>query len=227
MPVHLFDRQQLPATPWKNGGGVTREIVCQPPGAGMDAFDWRVSIAHIASDGPFSRFEQVDRVITLLEGAGVRLHSHDGAVDHRLDRPWEPFAFPGEAPVQGDLIAGDCHDFNVMTRRGRCRAQVVVVREAVSLPPTDAGLLMVLAGHWQLAGASNAPRDATAPSAHVPEGRRADQGADTDANTGVTWTLATHHGLWWHDGGGPVHLRPAVQHGLAALLAVSIEWEHA
>ena len=81
MPIHRFTREALTATPWKNGGGVTREIVCQPPGAGMDAFDWRVSIAHIASDGPFSAFAGVDRIITLLEGAGVRLHSTDGASD--------------------------------------------------------------------------------------------------------------------------------------------------
>jgi environmental stress-induced protein Ves len=204
MPVHLFDRQQLPAMPWKNGGGVTREIVCQPPGAGMDSFDWRVSIAHIASNGPFSRFEQVDRVITLLEGAGVRLHSSDGAVDHRLDRPWEPFAFSGEALVQGDLIAGDCHDFNVMTRRGRCRARVVVVREAGPLPVTGEGLVMSLAGRWSLMRAVPRP----------------------GMNAIADWTLATNQGLWWQDGGGPVELWPDAQHGPAALLTVSIEREH-
>jgi environmental stress-induced protein Ves len=215
LSVHFFDRQQLPATPWKNGGGVTREIVCQPPGAGMDAFDWRVSIAHIASDGPFSRFAQVDRVITLLEGAGVRLHSHDGTVDHRLDRPWEPFAFSGEAPVQADLIAGDCHDFNVMTRRGRCRARVVVYREAGPLPVTGAGLLMALAGRWQLASASSALSDSS--------GLRAEVGTDLD----TTWALTANQGLWWQDGGGPVELRPELQHGPAALLAVSIEGESA
>ena len=105
MPVHRFDRTSLIATPWKNGGGVTREIVCQPPGAGMDSFDWRVSIAHIASDGPFSAFAGVDRVITLLEGAGVRLRSTDGAFDHTLNTPLRPFAFAGEAPVVGTLLS--------------------------------------------------------------------------------------------------------------------------
>lgn len=227
MPVHFFDRQQLPATPWKNGGGVTREIVCQPPGAGMDSFDWRVSIAHIASDGPFSRFEQVDRVITLLEGAGVRLHSRDGTVDHWLDRPWEPFSFSGEAPVQGDLIAGDCHDFNVMTRRGRCRAQVVVHREAGSLPVTGAGLVMVLAGRWQLRSTSSALSDATGPRADVRAERDTDPGADPGVDQDAAWRLAAQQGLWWQDGGGPAYLRPEVQDGPVALLAVSIEGEHA
>jgi environmental stress-induced protein Ves len=73
MPIHLFERAQLRATPWKNGGGVTREIACHPPQAGMQNFDWRISIAHIASDGDFSVFAGVDRVITLLEGGGVQL----------------------------------------------------------------------------------------------------------------------------------------------------------
>lgn len=157
MFMHRFDRATLPAMPWKNGGGVTREIVCQPPGADMSGFDWRVSIAHIASDGPFSVFAGVDRVITLLEGAGVRLQSTDGAFDHRLDQPLAPFAFAGEAPVQASLLHGDCHDFNVMTRRDACRAEVQVCRANDDLPSADAGLLMAVQGAWQIAQDTLAP----------------------------------------------------------------------
>ena len=71
LTIHRFDRHSLPATPWKNGGGLTREIVCMPHGGGLDSFDWRVSIAHIASNGPFSTFPGVDRVITLLENGAA------------------------------------------------------------------------------------------------------------------------------------------------------------
>jgi environmental stress-induced protein Ves len=149
MPIQHFTRDTLPATPWKNDGGVTREIVCQPPGAGTDSFDWRVSIAHIASDGPFSAFAGVDRVITLLEGAGVRLHcTDDGVFDHALNTPLLPFAFAGEAPVQGTLLGGDCHDFNVMTRRAACRAEVMVCRAATTRASAPAGLLMAVRGTW-------------------------------------------------------------------------------
>lgn len=153
MALHRFEAAKLVATPWKNGGGFTREIVCQPPGAGMDAFDWRVSIAHIASDGPFSTFAGVDRVITLLEGGGMALCSADGAFAERLDRPLVPFAFPGETPVQASLIAGDCQDFNVMTRRDACRARVQVVRENGVLPSTRQGLLMAVQGRWEVSHA--------------------------------------------------------------------------
>jgi environmental stress-induced protein Ves len=160
MSLHRFDRRTLTASPWKNGGGVTREIVCQPPGAGMDAFDWRVSIAHIDSDGPFSRFEGVDRVITLLEGAGVRLQSSDGRldhrVDHRLDQPLIPFAFAGEAPVVGTLLDGPCDDFNVMTRRTTCRATVAVCHGTTTVS-APAGLLLAVSGHWQAGDQMLAP----------------------------------------------------------------------
>lgn len=150
MSLHRFTVADLPATPWKNGGGVTREIVCQPPGADMDSFDWRVSIAHIASSGLFSAFPGIDRVITLLSGGGVHLLGDDGQVDHPLDTPLAPFAFAGEAAIHARLLAGDCHDFNVMTRRGVCSASLQVVRSACDGPAASQGLLMAVQGHWLL-----------------------------------------------------------------------------
>jgi environmental stress-induced protein Ves len=78
----------------------------------MQNFDWRISIAHIASDGDFSVFAGVDRVITLLEGGFVQLSSAYGSVLHALDTPLQPF---GDAKVRGSLLDGDCHDLNVMT----------------------------------------------------------------------------------------------------------------
>jgi len=142
--------------PWKNGGGLTREIVCQPAGAGMDTFDWRVSIAIVASDGPFSAFAGIDRVITLLRGGGMHLSSGDGAIDHRLDTPLQPFAFAGEARVEARLLAGGCDDFNVMTRRSACRADVRVLREAGEALASQ-GLLLATQGVWSAQAEGHAP----------------------------------------------------------------------
>jgi environmental stress-induced protein Ves len=153
MTLHTFFVADLPAVPWKNCGGVTREIVCQPPGAGMDSFDWRVSIAHIASDGPFSAFPGIDRVITLLSGGGVHLSSADGQVNHRLGSPLAPFAFAGEAAIHARLLEGDCHDFNVMTRRAVCSASLQVLRSACDWQASSQGLFMAVQGNWQLEGA--------------------------------------------------------------------------
>lgn len=52
---------ERPALPWKNGGGVTREVVAHPPGSDLGHFDWRVSIAEIHNAGPFSRFPGIER----------------------------------------------------------------------------------------------------------------------------------------------------------------------
>ncbi|MFN9927385.1 MAG: HutD family protein, partial [Phenylobacterium sp.] len=52
------------AVPWKNGGGITRELAVWPPGASFDDFVWRVSMAEVHQDGPFSSFPGVDRILT-------------------------------------------------------------------------------------------------------------------------------------------------------------------
>ena len=88
-------------------------------------------------------------MITLLEGAGVRLLSDDGALDHRLSAPLAPFAFAGETPLTSTLLDGGCHDCNVMTRRARCRADVLVCTGGRALAPAAAGLLMSVHRTWQ------------------------------------------------------------------------------
>jgi uncharacterized protein len=175
MPIHFFERAQLHASPWKNGGGVTREIACHPPSANMQDFDWRISIAHIASDGDFSVFAGVDRVITLLDGGGVQLSSADDSVLHALDTPLQPFTFSGDAAVHGRLLDGDCHDLNVMTRRGLCQAEVSVLRRHETLLPAPAGLVMAIRGTWQV------------------------QADGTDAANSQKHTLGAKTGLWWRD----------------------------
>lgn len=142
-----FKLSELPATPWKNGGGSTREIACWPQGAGFDDFLWRVSIARIASDGPFSRFPGVDRLITLLDGAGVHLHGE--GVDHRLERPLEPFGFSGDLQIASTMLGGPSSDFNVMSRRGQLRATLRVLQGPATLQAAPHGLLLAWRGAWR------------------------------------------------------------------------------
>lgn len=156
MRIHRFDTAALAATPWKNGGGTTREIAAWPEGAGIDGFEWRVSIATIDRSGPFSAFQGIDRVIMLLDGAGVRLRSGDGRIDHRLDRLHAPFAFSGDVALDCEMLGGPSTDFNVMARRGRLRAELRVLDTGGDIAPAEAGLLIALRGRWQLQG-----RDAT------------------------------------------------------------------
>lgn len=150
MSVRRFRVDDLPAVPWKNGGGTTRQLACWPPGAGFDDFEWRVSMAEIASSGPFSAFPGVDRHILLLSGDGMRLRSDDGGFDHRLDRSFALFSFSGDTALHSDMLGGVSRDFNVMARRGRCRASVRVLDDAEELDAARHGLLTVVAGSWWL-----------------------------------------------------------------------------
>ncbi|WP_083944959.1 MULTISPECIES: HutD family protein [unclassified Variovorax] len=152
MALTQFSRRSLAVTPWKNGGGTTQEIACWPPGAGLSDFGWRVSIATIAAEGPFSVFAGIDRSIMLLEGEGVCLRSRDGRIDHRLDIPHRPFAFAGDVEVDCTLQGGASSDFNVMTRRGQWRAEVQVLDGAAGIAPASHGVLLALRGDWCLEG---------------------------------------------------------------------------
>jgi environmental stress-induced protein Ves len=154
-PEQLAVAALAPQT-WKNGAGLTREIAVGPRGADNASFDWRISLAEVARDAPFSAFPGIDRCITLLRGAGMRLASADGSVDHSLDQALAPFRFAGELALNATLLDGACSDFNVMTRRGAWSAEVAVVRAACELVDADAMLLLGVSGTWQIdAGATD------------------------------------------------------------------------
>ena len=137
----------IPVTPWRNGGGTTQELVSWPPGDSR--FDWRVSIATIASDGPFSAFPGVDRTLTLIGGDGIRLHGPD--LDLLVDTLHAPVDFAGDLWLDCTLI-GDrpCTALNVMSRRGHGRAEIEIVTGPWASPGISHGLLLGLTGHWQV-----------------------------------------------------------------------------
>jgi hypothetical protein len=120
--------------PWKNGGGQTTEIAVYPSGSTQADFDWRVSIADVAADAPFSAFAGVDRTLALLSGAGMRLTGATHATELRA--PYEPYRFSGDDETTCTLVDGPVRDFNLMVRRARARGELVVVRaEAARIAP--------------------------------------------------------------------------------------------
>ena len=143
--------------PWRNGGGSTTEITVAPEGAGLsgERFLYRVSIADVASDGPFSRFDGYDRHIMLLDGAGMTIDcgAHGRIV---LTKPCEPRAFSGDWDVVGTLVAGPVRDFNVIVDRARASATLVVRRvdspQHVPCSPGTVCIVHVIEG--ELAGAA-------------------------------------------------------------------------
>jgi len=117
------------STPWKNGGGVTREVVVHPPGSDLDNFDWRVSLAEVRRAGAFSSFAGVDRHMAVISGRlGISIADRE-PLSLSADSP--PLTFPGEVPVYAEPRTELVTDLNVMTRRGRSVARLTRCSAAV------------------------------------------------------------------------------------------------
>lgn len=121
--IRILRAADYKSMPWKNGGGVTTEIAISPEGAGLYDFDWRVSMARVETDGPFSQFPEVDRTLAVLEGNGICLKV-EGRIGLDLLRTSDPVTFPAGVPTTCNLIRGPISDLNVMVRRGRFVAEV-------------------------------------------------------------------------------------------------------
>lgn len=153
--MNILRREDYKVMPWKNGGGITTEIWVSPKGSGLAGtpFQWRVSIADVASDGLFSKFPGYDRHIMLLEGQGMRLDTEEnGPIDLALYRP---AAFSGDWAVTGKLIDGPVRDFNLMVARDFGRGSLGCQRLMAPLPLTGDGttrLIHAIDGELSLAG---------------------------------------------------------------------------
>lgn len=139
MNWQLVSLAQVAASPWRNGGGRTRELLAWPSGA-----DWRVrmSVADVEADGPFSAFPGVERWFCVLEGEGVTLRMNGASQTLRADSP--PFRFDGGAGVDCTLVAGATRDFNLMAAPGP--AQLRRIAGAQRLRPAP-GRLVGLYAH--------------------------------------------------------------------------------
>jgi environmental stress-induced protein Ves len=140
----LIQADEVAAQPWRNGGGLTRELLRWPVGAA----DWqlRISVADVRSDGPFSSFPGIQRWFSVIDGAGVRLSL--AAADHLLQPGHEPLCFSGELAVNCALVDGPTTDLNLMHAGGSAsmaRVQSGIAwRSALSMR----GLFTRAAGLW-------------------------------------------------------------------------------
>lgn len=118
--------------PWKNGGGLTREIAVYPVTANSENFLWRVSIAKIECTGPFSRFHNVSRRLMLLNGKGALFQFSNRNIT--LTNLGEAIDFSGDEDLHCIPVDGACLVLNVMTRGDQvCKMNVV---PDLSLPAT-------------------------------------------------------------------------------------------
>ncbi|SLN57664.1 hypothetical protein TRL7639_03148 [Falsiruegeria litorea R37] len=120
-------------TPWKNGGGLTREIASH---SNIDDIHWRLSIADVDRDGPFSCFPGLSRILTVIEGNGMTLHTDDATLSAQ---PHQPLAFAGDLPVTGRLIDGPVRNFNLIFDPQHVRPSVRLHQgpQTLNLAPAD------------------------------------------------------------------------------------------
>ncbi|MEJ6023533.1 HutD/Ves family protein [Ramlibacter sp. PS4R-6] len=111
MNWHQVSLDSVAATPWRNGGGTTRELLAWP---NADEWTARVSVADVAAGGPFSSYPGVARWFAVLSGEGVTLRVEGR--EHVLGRESQPFSFDGASATDCALRGGATEDFNLMLR---------------------------------------------------------------------------------------------------------------
>lgn len=131
MKAQVIRAANLVKVPWKNGGGTTAEVASFPAGSDFENFGWRVSMADVESDGPFSSFPDIDRTLILLEGKGIELNVE--GVPFRLDSSSPKLSFAGDDMTLGRLLEGPIRDLNVMTRRGYFGHRARIIGQGIAL----------------------------------------------------------------------------------------------
>ena len=116
---------------WKNGGGITHEIARSHSG---DNWVWRISIAEVSTDGPFSRFDGMSRILTVIEGKGVDLITPHGVI---AALPLKPVAFSGDMDISSTLVDGKIKDLNIIFDLNKITAEVNLLRGPL-IKETDA-----------------------------------------------------------------------------------------
>lgn len=147
MAITLIRWEDHELVPWKNGLGMTREVANAQGADGVML--WRISLATVDRDGPFSDFSGYKRIIMMLSGDGMTLDfgSHGRAV---MDKPFQPVIFDGAWPTSARLHGGATRDLNVVTAQESLRSQVAVLevpQEPMAVTPGGhLTFLHVLAG---------------------------------------------------------------------------------
>ncbi|MEI7465210.1 MAG: HutD family protein [Burkholderiales bacterium] len=153
MAWRVFALDALTDEPWRNGRGRTRTIVAQPRESGEPPWDWRISVATVEQNAPFSAFPGVDRTSLLLCAGQVELKAF-GEPTVWLHRPGDVVAYRGDSPWQA-VISRDGRPLsllNVMTRRTVATARLQAVREDDCLSG-HALCLLVVEGQWRVVDA--------------------------------------------------------------------------
>ena len=95
---------------WKNGAGYTIELA-RSEGSSLELFDWRISMADVKTSGSLSKFDGMQRYLTVLEGQDILLN-----IDHQVKhlQYLESIKFSRDSQVSCELPNGKIRDFNLI-----------------------------------------------------------------------------------------------------------------
>jgi environmental stress-induced protein Ves len=136
--VTVVRAEDVAPQPWPNGGGTTREL--------LRAADrsWRISLAEIVADGPFSVFAGQHRLLTVVDGPVLSLDV-DG--ETHVVEPQRPFAFAGDAEVVASVPEGPVRALNVIADPGvTAYVTVLELGRSSTLPLADDQAAYVVTG---------------------------------------------------------------------------------
>jgi environmental stress-induced protein Ves len=117
--------------PWANGRGTTAIVTRVPD---TDDWAWRLSLADVVDDGPFSSLPGVVRWIAVARGGrmALQLGAPDGFARTVLSDTDGAVPFSGDGDTSCRVLDGPLVDLNLMLRRGRATG-------ALDLYELDAG----------------------------------------------------------------------------------------
>ncbi len=124
--MRILRWNELHPVPWKNGQGITRELAKEPKG---ESFVWRLSIADVTGDGPFSHFDGMRRILTVVDGDGMELIGATFSLQADLGTPVE---FDGALEITSRLKGGPLRDLNLIFNPQLCSGCVSVLVEGES-----------------------------------------------------------------------------------------------
>jgi environmental stress-induced protein Ves len=135
--MQILKADALIDLPWKNGGGITRNIA---KGLHFDHLAWTISRADVSQDGPFSDFSGMMRILTVVSGGPMVLSTPTTSITANL---WDPVRFDGSLEIQSRLIDGPLTDLNLMFDPARCEGHVITHEGPLEckLEAPDQGLL--------------------------------------------------------------------------------------
>ena len=128
--------------PWANGKGTSYEIASDRDASNQ--WSWRVAIAPVVEDGPFSSLPGIDRQLVVVDGNGMVLEVDGSAVECLSG---QVVSFSGDATTSARLIDGPVIDVGLMTVNGLYAGSISVVTDVGSVIESD---LIVAVGDTNL-----------------------------------------------------------------------------